>query len=74
MTQLTVYLEDSAILPDIKRAIRMLRGVASVRESEPLECPNPTTLKAMEELEQGKTTICSDFNDYLKLVNNDLPD
>lgn len=34
MTQLIVSLEDTSMLSDIKKAIRMLRGVVSVREAE----------------------------------------
>lgn len=74
MTQLIVSLEDASMLSDIKKAIRMLRGVASVRVSETSDIPNSTTIRAIEELESGQTVVCEDFNAYMNLVNRDLPD
>ncbi len=74
MTQLIVSLEDASMLSDIKKAIRMLRGVASVRVSETSDIPNSTTIRAMEELENGQTVVCQDFNAYMNLVSRDLPD
>ena len=74
MTQLIVSLEDASMLSDIKKAIRMLRGVASVRVSETSDIPNSTTIRAMEELESGQTVVCEDFNAYMNLVSRDLPD
>lgn len=74
MTQLIVSLEDTSMLADIKKAIRLLRGVVSVKESKTSDTPNATTLKAIEEVENGDTVTCQDFNDYLKLVSCELPD
>ena len=74
MTQLIVSLEDASMLSDIKKAIRMLRGVASVRVSETSDIPNSTTIRAMEELESGQTVVCEDCNAYMNLVRRDLPD
>lgn len=74
MTQLIVSLEDNSMLSEIKRAILMLRGVTSVRDTQPTEIVNPNTLKALNELENGETVVCEDFNEYLKLVNRELPD
>lgn len=74
MTQLIVSLEDSSMLSDIKKAIRKLKGVASVSVSESADLPNVTTAKAIQELEKGDTVVCEDFNAYLKLVSRELPD
>lgn len=75
MTQLIVSLEDGSMLNDVKRAIKMLRGVVSVKESKVNDyMPNPVTLKAIDELENGQTVVCSDFNEYLKLVNSEFSD
>lgn len=45
MTQLIVSIEDASLLGDIKKAIRLLRGVASVKVSKSAEVPNPATVK-----------------------------
>lgn len=74
MTQLIVSLEDTSMVGDIKKAIRLLKGVASVKVSKSPDQPNPQTLKAIADLEAGDTIVCKDFNDYLKLVENELPD
>ena len=74
MTQLIVSLEDSSMLADIKNAIRMLKGVASVKVSKSANIPNATTIKAITELDNGNTIVCKDYNDYLKLVSRELPD
>lgn len=33
-----------------------------------IEKTNPVTLKAIKEMQNGKTVKCKDFNDYLKKV------
>ncbi len=72
MTQLIVSLEDASMLSEIKKAIRLLRGVTSVSERVIDETPNPTTLKAIDELENGQTIQCADFDSYLNLVSGEL--
>lgn len=74
MTELIVSLEDNSMLADIKKAIRMLRGVASVRVSKIPDIPNATTIKAIKELECGDTVVCENFEEYLKLVDRELSD
>lgn len=74
MTQLIVSIEDASLLGDIKKAIRLLRGVASVKVSKSAEVPNPATVKAIKDLEEGHSFVCEDFNDYLRLVSDELPD
>lgn len=72
MTQLIVSLEDASMLSEIKKAIRLLRGVTSVSERVIDETPNSTTLKAIDDLENGKTIQCADFDSYLNLVSGEL--
>ena len=62
------------MLGDIKKAIRLLRGVASVTVSKSAEVPNPATVKAIKDIEEGHSFVCEDFNDYLRLVSDELPD
>lgn len=70
MTQLIVSIDDATVLTDIKKAIRLLRGVSSVKVCKSEHRPNKTTVKAIEDAANGKTVKCGDFNDYLKLVEN----
>lgn len=70
MTQLIVSIEDASVLADIKKAIRLLRGVASVKECKSKIHPNKTTIQAIEDAANGRTIKCGDFNGYLKLVEN----
>lgn len=74
MTQLIVSLEDASMLSEIKKAIRLLRGVVSVKVAEAPAVPNAMTVEAIEELNNGHTIVCEDFESYLKLVKGDLPD
>lgn len=75
MTQLIVSLDDKALLPDVKAAIRMLRGVTSVEVcKEEKKEPNAKTLQAMREVESGDTIVCDTMDDYLKLVGYDVQD
>ena len=46
----------------------MLRGVASISETNDDTTYNEVTLKAMEEAQNGNTIKCSSFEEYLKLV------
>lgn len=74
MAQLIVSLEDNSLTGDIKKAIKMLRGVVSVKECDVNELPNDTTVAAIDELESGNTIVCEDFESYLKLVDGELQD
>ena len=47
MTQLTVSIENPDMLKDIKKAIKMIRGVVDVKTEKPK--PNVTTIAAIEE-------------------------
>lgn len=68
MTQLTVSIENPDMLRDIMKAIRMIRGVVSVK-SEKVK-PNATTLAAIKEVERGKAIHCGSFEDYKRIVAN----
>lgn len=74
MTQLIVSLDDKALLPNVKAAIRMLRGVTSVEVCREEKTPNAKTLQAMREVESGDTVVCDTMDDYLKLVGYDVQD
>ncbi len=47
-----------------KSLIAYLRSLGVVHE------PNSTTIKAIKELEEGKVTRCSSFEDYLSQVQS----
>lgn len=66
MTELIVKVDDASLLPDLKRAIKLLRGVASIVVKK--EKPVDVTLQAMRDAEEGRTVKCMDFEDYLKKV------
>ncbi|MCM1368769.1 MAG: hypothetical protein NC204_00155 [Candidatus Amulumruptor caecigallinarius] len=68
MTQLTVSIENPDMLRDIKKAIKMIRGVVSVKTEPPK--PNPVTLAAIKEVENGEGIYCGSFDDYKRMVAN----
>lgn len=68
MTQLTVYIENPDMLHDIKKAIKMIRGVVSVKAEKPK--PNATTVAAIEEVRRGEGIYCGSFDEYKKMVAN----
>lgn len=68
MTHLTVSIENPDMLRDIKRAIKMIRGVVSVKAEKPK--PNATTIAAIEEARSGKAIHCGSFENYKKMVAN----
>ncbi len=75
MTQLIVSLEENTtLIEDIKRAIKMLRGVTSVRETQSTPTYNAQTIKAFQELEEGNTVVCDSYEDYKNLINETLQD
>ncbi len=67
MTQLMVSVENPEMIRDIKKAIRMIRGVVSVRLQKP--APNATTLAAINEVEDGDGIFCDSFDEYLKTIS-----
>ncbi len=68
MTQLTVSIENPDMLRDIKKAIKMIRGVVSVKVEK--SKPNTTTIAAIEEVRAGKGIYCGSFEDYKRMVAN----
>ena len=76
MTQLTVSLEDvsPSVLKDVKKAISMLRGVASVKVNRTPITPNASTRKAIEAAEAGDTIKVGSMDDYLKFVGRGISD
>lgn len=74
MAQLIVSLDDKALLPGVRAAIRMLRGVTSVKVCKEESKPNAKTLQAIHEVESGDTIVCDTMDDYLKLVGYDVQD
>lgn len=68
MTQLTVSIENPDMLRDIKKAIRMIRGVVSVKTEKPK--PNPTTLAAIKETQNGEGIFCGSFDEYKRMTAN----
>lgn len=74
MTQLIVSLDDATLLNNVKTAIRMLRGVKSVKVYNDNVKPNSKTIKAMQEAESGNTIVCDNIEEYLKLVDYGLQD
>lgn len=68
MTQLIVSIENPSKIEEIKNAIRMIKGVYSVKTEK--KSLNQTTVNAIEEALHGDTIRCASFNDYKKLVAN----
>lgn len=61
------------MLADIKKAIRLLRGVTSVKTfgtSNKEITVNAETEAAIKELESGGGIVCDDMESYLKLVKD----
>lgn len=68
MTQLIVTVDDLSLLPELKRAIKMLRGVKNITVCKTDDIPNEQTEQAIAEWREGKTIKCENFEDYLKKV------
>jgi hypothetical protein len=54
------------LILDLIREMGVGKIIDEKKESENI--PNNTTLKAIQEAEEGKTIKCVDFDDYLKKV------
>lgn len=68
MKQLIVTVEDASLLSDLKRAIKMLRGVSDISVKKEEKACNATTLRAMKDVKEGRTIKCTNFNEYLDKV------
>ena len=67
MTQMILTLDDNAMIPELKAALKMLRGIVSVKVKK--DTPNAATIKAIKEAENGNTIKCANFEEYLKAVS-----
>ena len=63
--QLLVDVDDVSLLKDLKRALRMMKGVRRVRAKK---SPAQLTLEAIQEVESGEGTVCNSWNDFLKAI------
>ena len=68
MTQLIVTIEDASLLPDLKKAIKMLRGGENISVKKADTPLNETTLRAMRDVKEGRTVKCKSFEEYLEKV------
>jgi len=67
MSELVVLVDDVSILPDIEKAISMLRGVVSVS----LKRTKKSGLeKAIEEVKAGKLYEADSVDDLMKQLNS----
>ena len=62
MTQLTVSIEDVSMLDQIKQAISMLRGVASVTTKRQ---PKTGMERAVDDIQQGRVYEASSVEDLI---------
>ena len=62
MTQLTVSIEDVSMLEQIKQAISMLRGVASVTTKRQ---PKTGMERAVDDIRQGRVYEASSVEDLI---------
>ncbi|GAB6869039.1 MAG: hypothetical protein Q4F50_10795 [Bacteroides sp.] len=68
MTQLIVTVEDASLLSDLKKAIRLLRGVGGISVKKEKITPEERTKRAMRDAKEGRTIKCESFQDYLEKV------
>lgn len=68
MAQLIVTVEDASLLPDLKKAIKMLRGVGNISVKKAEASLSETTLRAMRDVKEGRTVKCKSFEEYLEKV------
>jgi hypothetical protein len=69
MTQLMITIEDPGLVPDIKKALKLLRGVKSISVyKSDTKTVNKKTLRAIQDAREGKTIRCDSFDDYLEKV------
>lgn len=66
MTQLIVSIDNPTMIADIKKAIKMIRGVVSVKTEKTKS--NATTIAAIDDAVSGNTIHCGSFADYKNLV------
>lgn len=75
-SQMIITLEDNALVADIKKALKMIRGIASVRVANISDDKSitPTMLrfinKARKEYENGETISCSTPEDMQRYFDS----
>lgn len=69
---LEITLEENAVVADIKKALMLIRGIASVRVGRQAkeETLNATTIKAIEDVKAGRTHKASSVDDLLNQCLN----
>ena len=72
-TQMIVTLDQDAIIPDIKRAMRLMRGVLSIRMVRPKRAANAISpslaqqmTQAREEYANGETIACNNPQEMIQ--------
>ena len=68
MTELVVQIEDASLVADIKRAIKMLRGVAGV--TIPKRQKKTGLQKSIDEVHSGKLYVAKDVDDLMNQLNS----
>ena len=75
-TQMIITLEDNAMVTDIKRALKMIRGIASVRTATASDDRSITPAlrrsmrKAREEYAKGETISCRTLEEMQKYFDS----
>lgn len=67
--QIIVTLESDAVIADIKKALKLIRGVASVKVQKPKELDITKTAgyrAAMDDVKHGRVTTYASLDDFYK--------
>ena len=56
------------MIGDIRKAIKMIKGVVAVKADKPKL--NKTTMAAINDVAEGNTIHCGSFENYKKLVSD----
>ena len=67
--QIIVTLEPDAIIADLKKAMKLMRGVASVKVQKPKEYDITKTAgyrEAMDDVKHGRVTTYASLDDFYK--------
>lgn len=67
--QIIVTLESGAVIADIKKALKLIRGVASVKVQKPKEHDITKTAgyrAAMDDVKHGRVTTYASLDDFYK--------
>lgn len=68
MTQLIVSIDNPSMIADIRKAIKMIKGVVAVKADKPKL--NKTTIAAIKDAAEGNTIHCGAFENYKNLVSD----